>query len=463
MSDSSKPDLRLPRCDGEGVSLEASDGAGGVARTQVSHGASFRDSIVIGRVDTLKIRNEPAPPPASEIPPRPALPEATRFDDSRSGRSRSRVCEMLNFDLIIEARDGTPPIAIVRSPAGDARLPLSSEDLERSIEAIERIETVLRHSIGRSGTRNMRKVELAPEGERLFRTLFPGSIGERLARSLGMTLEAGNGLRVRLLLDLSQPTLARLSALPLELIFHEGRYLCLGKANPFVRTLDAPHPAPPTLVRGRLKILLAIARPDSLPDLLHDEEVSEIERTLKLIPDIEVEILDHATPRSLRRKLLEQSVHVLHFLGHGEFDPRSGEGALVFESEEEESERITGKTLATILRDLPSLRLAVLNACDSGRSNRRAGLEPFGGVASALVQGGLGAVVAMQFPITNGASLAFSQDFYLRLAAGEAVDAAVVEGRLAIHLRNPLSFEWITPVLYLRSPDGLLFEKSRNR
>ncbi len=96
----------------------------------------------------------------------------------------------------------------------------------------------------------------------------------------------------------------------------------------------------------------------------------------------------------------------------------------------------------------------VLNACDSARVSDRDGHDPFTSVATALVAGGIGAVVAMQFPISDPAARVFSDAFYRRLAEGDRVDEAVTEGRLAIDGEEPGTLEWSTPVLYARSSPG---------
>jgi hypothetical protein len=78
-------------------------------------------------------------------------------------------------------------------------------------------------------------------------------------------------------------------------------------------------------------------------------------------------------------------------------------------------------------------------------------------VAQTLIQQGVPAVVAMQFEITDRAAIAFSDDFYASLVLGLPVDVAVNEARKSIYAQ-PNATEWATPVLYLRSPDGVLFD-----
>jgi CHAT domain-containing protein len=97
------------------------------------------------------------------------------------------------------------------------------------------------------------------------------------------------------------------------------------------------------------------------------------------------------------------------------------------------------------LHDVPTLRLVFLNACETATVTREKGLDPFAGVASAMVMAGLPAVVAMQFPISDQAAITFAQRFYPLLARGHPVDAAVAGARRAIRLADPGTMEWATP------------------
>jgi formylglycine-generating enzyme required for sulfatase activity len=63
----------------------------------------------------------------------------------------------------------------------------------------------------------------------------------------------------------------------------------------------------------------------------------------------------------------------------------------------------------------------------------------------------------MQYRITDRAAIEFAQQFYEALGDGEPVDGAVAEARKAINMAVNNTVEWGTPVLYMRSPDGVLF------
>ena len=126
----------------------------------------------------------------------------------------------------------------------------------------------------------------------------------------------------------------------------------------------------------------------------------------------------------------------------------------MLEDEGGSSQAVSGEDLGTILHDHHSLRLVVLNSCEGARSSAA---NPFAGVAQGLVRQGIPAVVAMQFEISDDAAIEFSSSLYEALADGYPIDAAVGEARKAMFAARA-DTEWGTPVLFLRSPDGSLFD-----
>jgi hypothetical protein len=77
-------------------------------------------------------------------------------------------------------------------------------------------------------------------------------------------------------------------------------------------------------------------------------------------------------------------------------------------------------------------------------------------MAQGLVKHDCTAVVAMQFPISDNAAVEFTGEFYGALADGLPVDQAATSGRKALLADYPT--EWATPVLFLRAPDGRVFD-----
>ncbi len=279
----------------------------------------------------------------------------------------------------------------------------------------------------------------------LFEALFRGRV-----RSLYEGSRAASPLRIRIAVDPRETALARL---PWEILYDvdRGEFLGLNRRSLVVRHLDVLEPAEIPLPSSRLRILAVASSPRDTVELDLEQEMRHL-RELSEREVFDLEILGRPTLHGLRQELQRSDADVLHFMGHGELDSRTGRGELVFETPGGLSERIPGEALATTLRDLTSLRLVVLNACRTATMPR--GGEAFAGVAPALVQAGLSAVVAMQRPISDPAAIAFSGTFYRRLAAGDSIEQAVVEGRHAIHAADHEGMEWAIPVLFSRKPQG---------
>ena len=62
----------------------------------------------------------------------------------------------------------------------------------------------------------------------------------------------------------------------------------------------------------------------------------------------------------------------------------------------------------------------------------------------------------MQYEITDRSAIEGSRSFYDAVADGLPIDAAVAEARTAVKMKSIL--EWGTPVLYMRSSDGRIFD-----
>jgi len=333
---------------------------------------------------------------------------------------------------------------------------------------MQALEASLRRSGSRNGDRVARNLSgdldvdlsaASPQavGDRLFRTLFAGPVLKTFHLGLGrVETRPDTGLRIRLLFDPSLPNLPEISALPWELLYCADTrdFLARNPLTPLVRYLEVPRLTAPAPLESSLRILVVRSRPSDLDRLDLDSERDRIVAAWGGQERIKIDFLDHPTLLALRRKLISEPFHVLHFMGHGDFDAETGEGVLVFEDDREQSAPVSGQVLAEALKDSRWLRLIFLNACDTAQLPRRRGQDPFSGVASALILAGLPAVIAMQLPISDEAALVFSQQFYTALATGFPVDAAAAEARLAIHLSFPTSWEWATPALFMSVPDG---------
>lgn len=382
---------------------------------------------------------------------------------------------MIYEDFVIQVggrREDGHTVQVLKSPAGEGR---SSFKLALSLAQIHKILTPRGGDVrgapaeeplepGRDlrmpGSDATARLAAQQVGDQLFRGLFSGQVKSLYDQSLGtLSSRAGCGLRIKLKFDAQDQELAQLISVPWEFLWRGEThdFLSLSRLSPVVRYLDVPRPASPILLESVLRVLVVVSSPRGLQALDVKQERANLEAACQSWKSVEMTVLEGADSAAIRRHLLEKPFHVLHFIGHGGFDPEQGEGVLFFERPGGQPEPVTGQSLATFLKDFKTLGLVFLNACDTARADS-SGVNPFSGVAGALVLGGLPAVVAMQFPISDRAAIAFSAAFYQRLAIGDPVDASVVEGRQAILAAAPGTHEWGTPVLFLRVPDGTVFQ-----
>lgn len=359
-----------------------------------------------------------------------------------------------NFDLFIGyGPQGYYRAKVQRSLAGNASadfvLPFSEEE----------IAGFLWQQLGSS--RNYgdsdgegQQLDVEAFGRSLYGAVFAGDVGLKLRDNLILAAERSIGLRIRVQID---PDLPALADLPWEyLCSAAGDYFARSSKTPLVRYLEVGCGEPLTPVRPPLHVLAVLSNPRDVPPLAVDKEwqrLREVTGPLEERGLLRLERLENPTPARLRSRL-RGPVNVLHFVGHGFFDPSQSLGGLIFENESGGSQVVTARELAELLQDSRSLRLVFLNACEGAVSGRS---DSFAGVAQGLVQRCVPAVLAMQFPISDPAAIALSREFYSALADGYPIDAALSEARKAIQEEGgPL--EWGTPVLFSRSDDNRLIE-----
>jgi outer membrane protein assembly factor BamD (BamD/ComL family) len=368
-----------------------------------------------------------------------------------------RHADYLDFELEIGLGRGREyEVAVLDSPAGEARatmrFPLDDLELENRLLALQ-------NALLRSGGTPRRA--LSPEqqavqdfGRELFEALFTSEVRSCYDVSLRAARQ-WKGLRLKL--RILPPELA---SLPWEYLWHPGQaeYVSLSTRTPIVRYLEVPQRIGPLAVRPPLRILAMIASPSDLHKLHPDREKQRIERALRDLAArnlVELTWLAGQSWRDLLRAMRHGPWHIFHFIGHGDFDQNTGEGLIVLTNQEGKATRFSATRLSRILRDHDALRLVLLNSCKGAKGS---GVDIFSSTASILVRQGIPAVVAMQYEITDQAAIEFARTFYEAVGDGMPVDGAVAEARKAIDCAVSNSVEWGTPVLYMRSIDGVLFK-----
>ena len=361
----------------------------------------------------------------------------------------------LDFDLLLEQQaDGEYQAVVTESPLGETtsehfRLPFDAQTLEILL---------LKLDPGRSGTRRVgasaQQQAAMDFGGPLFEAIFRDELALAWTRSQDLARHEDAGLRLRLRLS-GAPAIA---GLPWELLYDRktNAFLAQSERTPLVRYLDVPQVPRPLVVDGPLRVLAIISSPSDLEALDVDEEWRLLQGALAPRIEAGLVVLDRLPRPELSELgpwLRRQQTHIIHFIGHGDFDDRLREGVVYFQDKLGGRTAVTSSVLGPYLRDHDPLRMVVLNACRSARTDA---VDPFGGMAQGLVQQDATAVVAMQFPISDRAAVTFTSDFYGSLADGLPVDQAVTSARKA--LLAEFRDEWATPVLFMRAPDGHIFE-----
>jgi TolA-binding protein len=362
----------------------------------------------------------------------------------------------LNLDLLIERAEPDYRVRVLASPAGESRpvsfrVPFSDLEVENFLLRISRP----RGNVRSPRISSPQVTAIKDFGGRLFEAVFPKELRVNLAISQSRADAMDRGLRIRLLFS----DCPELSELPWEYLYdrEHNRFLCLSDRTPLVRYPEGPDPVRVVPVTPPLRILVVIASPSDLEQLDREQEWSNVTASLSELSQqgrVEVVRLAEPTLSALQRQLRRDTYHIFHFIGHGGFDPNTQGGMLAMEDDHGRARLVAGEDLGTLLHDHRSLRLAVLNSCEGARMDRR---DPFSGTAQSLVQQGIPAVVAMQFEITDDAAITFGHVLYEAIADGYPLDAATTDARKAVYADGNLT-EWGTPVLYLRAPDGRIFD-----
>ncbi|MEU7135080.1 CHAT domain-containing protein [Streptomyces sp. NPDC046261] len=360
-------------------------------------------------------------------------------------------------DLELEisgTRPGAYEVRVVRAAAGgepEAPLRLDVDELLARRPELE--ATVLASSVSARRVVPLTEEPVQQVGRQLFTALFTGPVYGTYRASLGVAQERQE--RLRIVLRLGSPELA---LLPWEALYdpEAGAYLC--RHEPLVRHVPALYTPEPPQVEPPLRILVLIASPRGLPPLDTDAERGRLEKALAgqlAAGRVEVAWLPDASWDSVQARLQEGEWHVLHFIGHGDYDADADEGLIALVDDRGGADMVEASRLVDLLSAAdPTPRLVVLNSCASAQGGT---LDVFSSTGAALVRSGVSAVAAMQFTVSDRAAVRFAQGLYTSLAAGRRIDEAARSARIAMLGCGRTALEWITPVLYVRGDTTRLF------
>lgn len=193
---------------------------------------------------------------------------------------------------------------------------------------------------------------------------------------------------------------------------------------------------PPGSVRLPVKVLILAANPPDTETLRIDQEIREIQRTIRSGKDrgnIEVSIHLAVGPTDISQALLDDEPRLVHFAGHG----GGPDGSIATEDDYGLARVIPVDGLVHLFRTLGrSVDCVLVNACDT---------ELLARALSVVVPYAIG----MRQPVRDRSSIRFSAGFYQALAAGKSIEEAFQLGVIMLKM-TPIGSDAEAPVLFRR-------------
>lgn len=176
----------------------------------------------------------------------------------------------------------------------------------------------------------------------------------------------------------------------------------------------------------RRKILFLAANPEGTGRLRLDKEKEEIREGLRRSQNRDLFDLQErwaVNPTSLRRAVMEENPHIIHFCGHG-----SGENGIILEGEDGNVRHLASGQALGVLFDSskdPDSRLecVFLNACYSEQQAK-------------VITQYVDYVIGMNNTISDATAIEFATAFYDALGAGKTIERAYEIGLLSLNLKG---------------------------
>jgi CHAT domain-containing protein len=204
-----------------------------------------------------------------------------------------------------------------------------------------------------------------------------------------------------------------------------------------------------------LNVLLVINPTNNLPGA--DLEGERVQQLLKDNPATKVTPLhgDAATKEALLEAFSSGGFDMVHYAGHGFFDPQQRGRSGLFCAN---GEVLSGLDLATI-DNLPTLMF--FNACETARvrgadaavgppKDKSEAVQSGVGFAEALLRGGIANFIGTYWPVQDISAKTFAPAFYQSLLDGLSLNDALLNGRHALQKLgdSPAPQDWADYVFY---------------
>ncbi|MCY7352564.1 MAG: CHAT domain-containing protein, partial [Cytophagaceae bacterium] len=362
--------------------------------------------------------------------------------------------------LWVKSQEGTPQALFKEK----VQLPVPQELFNQADDLLHRRRGT--HPAPRRGAVVVDSPQVSEQvlSETLYQTFFSGDIGQ-VCRDFLDLLQAH---KIKDLLLVISTEEERIQNLPWEVVL--PKFALSGDPNlpknnfgiirSREKTLDSFNLQGPIAEAAPLKMLFIPALPENLPDRskmleIEDEQrriieaVRKLEATGNKQPKLVMEILDCANLEEIVEALRLRSHDIVHISGHGAFVDATKQGILYLEDEEGDELQMEGRELGLALRDFSSIKVVVLNACETAVGGSQ------GSTAEQIAATGLPAVLAMRYSVTDQAARLFTETFYERLAYGDTLTKAMHDARQVlwqfVHQRRKEAPQVITPAEWVKA------------
>jgi hypothetical protein len=291
-------------------------------------------------------------------------------------------------------------------------------------------------------------------GTTLFNCIFQQDIYALYRKTLDSAHKTRTRLSIKLCVEAPE-----LAYIPWETMYDKrgSFHLCCYGATPFARTASMKDQELYIYNETPIRILGMISAPKSFVGTQHElntaAEESALEQALDpLIKANQVRLCWTAdgTYKKLTKRLVKgdngNPWDVFLFIGHGV------EGKIVLEEEDGTGyEFLSADVLKGLLAETMGPKLVILNSCRGAQIERS---DRFASTAETLIRGGgIAAVIAMQFDISDKMGTTFSPVLFRQLLGLDLpIQQAMTLTRLELQRRG--FTEWISPVLYMQNKDG---------
>lgn len=98
------------------------------------------------------------------------------------------------------------------------------------------------------------------------------------------------------------------------------------------------------------------------------------------------------------------------------------------------------------------VRFVYLSCCQGAATGSPANLldDDFLGIAEAVIQEGVPAVLGYRWPVSDGGALTLAKAFYRSLAEKHELDVALLDARHAVATTDRNDITWLSPILIMQ-------------